>query len=177
VTLVGHSGAGPLLAQVGFALRSKHRSIGAYAFVDAGLPRPQPGSRLAAFASDHPTAAAAMTAELEGGASLPQWQPQDLDEVPDADDREAIVSALRPRALDFWTEALPTPTDWPDAPCVYLRTSAFYDIPLKAARARGWRTAEMDLGHFPGFVDPLATAEVLVDLLRPHLPDLTEVTD
>ena len=63
--------------------------------------------------------------------------------------------------------------DWPDAPCVYLRTSEAYDSPLRAARARGWPTDSLDLGHFPGLADADRTAQALLGLLAPVVPGLT----
>ncbi|MCP2337778.1 hypothetical protein [Actinomadura rupiterrae] len=46
LVLVGHGSAGPLLPAIAAAQRAAHRSVGAYVFVDASLPRqvraPQP---------------------------------------------------------------------------------------------------------------------------------------
>jgi hypothetical protein len=168
VVLVGHSGAGPLLAALGYALRAAHRPVAAYAFLDAGLPRAAEASRLDAWAAEDPTGAAEVRAHLEAGGRFPTWSPDDLaDTVPDPEDRRTVVASLRPRGHEYWTEPLPAPVDWPDAPCAYLRTSAAYDVALREARLRGWPTDSLELGHFPGFTDPQATARALLDLLRP----------
>ena len=93
--------------------------------------------------------------------------------LPSPDDRGTSSAALRPRGLAYWTEALPPLVDWPDAPCVYLRTSEAYDRSLRAARARGWPTDSLELGHFPGLVDADRTAQALLGLLAPVVPGLT----
>lgn len=168
LVLVAHSGAGPLLAAVGYALRSAHRPVAAYAFVDAGLPRWDGGSRLDAFGAEDPVAALELADRLSGGGRFPAWSPDDLvDDIPDPRDRTRLVEALRPRDQAYWTEALPEPVDWPDAPCVYLQTSAGYASARREAVLRGWRTDVLDVGHFPGFADPDATANALLDLLGP----------
>ena len=173
VVLVGHSGAGLLLAQLGFALHAAHRSVAAYAFVDAGVPRQLPGSRLDIYASEDADGASHLRGLLDAGVTFPNWTTDDLaDEAPDLADRQTLVDGLRPRGRGYWTEPLPPPTDWPDAPCVYLRTSAGYDVPLRTAKARGWPTDSLELGHFPGFADPEATARALLGLLEPVVPDL-----
>ncbi len=173
VTLVGHSGAGLLLARVGFALHAAHRPVAAYAFVDAGVPRALPGSRLDVFRSEDPPAANELEAVLAAGGVFPTWTEDDLAEhVAVPADRATVVASLRPRGLGYWTETLPPLVDWPDAPCVYLRTSEAYDGSLRAARARGWPTDSLDLGHFPGLVDADATAEALLALLAPVIPGL-----
>ncbi|HYN75250.1 MAG TPA: hypothetical protein VEV13_03555 [Candidatus Limnocylindria bacterium] len=171
VVLVGHSGAGLLLAQLGFALRAAHRAVAAYAFVDAGVPRA--GSRLDVLDTEDANAAAELRAHLATGGRFPTWSADDLvADVPAATDREELVHGLRPRDLAYWSEPLPPPVDWPEAPCVYLRTSAGYDATLRVATARGWAVDSLDLGHFPGLRDPDATASALITLLTPTVPGL-----
>ncbi len=175
VVLVAHSGAGPLLAQLGFALRSVHRPTAAYVFLDAGLPRPRPGSRLDSYRLEDARGADELEHLLASGQTFPRWAEDDLEDVPAVADRRRIIASLQPRDLAFWTEELPTPTDFPDAPCVYLQTSAGYAAAARTAKAHGWDTERLELGHFPGFVDPEALAETLLGLLRPHVPGLTDV--
>jgi hypothetical protein len=166
VVLVAHSGAGPLLAALGGALRAAHRQVAAYAFVDAGLPIAFEGSRLDDYQAGDPDEAAKLITLLEAGGRFPRWSSDDLvPDVPDPDDRAALIAGLRPRDLAYWSEVLPTPTDWPNAPCVYLRTSSGYDSAHRQSQLRGWRTDSLDLGHFPGFSDPSATAAALLALL------------
>ncbi|WP_433179288.1 alpha/beta fold hydrolase [Actinoallomurus sp. CA-150999] len=148
VVLVGHGGAGPLLPPIGGAQRAAHRLVGGYVFVDAELPPPAGSSRL-----DQATAFGAEFAEsLKNGGRFP-------DEEPPA----GVPS--RPREEDFFTETLPMPQDWPDAPCGYLRTSPAYDGPAAQARLRGWTVTAVDAGHFAAVTDPLATARALTDLI------------
>jgi len=72
VVLVGHSGAGPLLAQVGFARRAARGVVGGYLFLDAGLPRPgRAASRLDLMTGEDPVLAAELRAALEAGARFP----------------------------------------------------------------------------------------------------------
>lgn len=167
VVLVGHSGAGPLLPQVGFALRAARRVVGGYVFLDAGLPRAgRTASRLDLMDAEDESFAADLRAALEAGGRFPTWTEADLaQDVPDAGQRAALVASLRPRGLDFFTEPLPAPVDWPDAPCGVLRTSDGYEQSARLGRGRGWPVVSRDLGHFAGLAAPIETAEALVRLV------------
>ena len=163
--LVGHSGAGPLLAAVGTGLRAGGRPAGGYLFCDAGLPRAG-ASVLDLLAAEDPQMAAAFQAELERGGRYPHWGDADLEPlVPDPAARAALLGSLRPRGLEFFTEPLPPAPGWPDAPCGYLRLSPAYDGAAAAAAARGWPTASIDAGHFHPLVDPGGVAMALLALL------------
>lgn len=169
LVLVGHSGAGPLLPQLGASQRAARRSIGAYVFLDAGLPRAG-ADRLDLLAVEDAGMAAAFRAELEGGARFPSWDVADLvDGLPDAADRRTVVTGMRPRGLDFFTERLPHPDDWPDAPCGYLRTSDAYVAWARLADLRGWTVATHRAGelrgHFAALSDPIGLAESLADIV------------
>ncbi|MGH8868869.1 MAG: hypothetical protein ACRDYU_12835 [Actinomycetes bacterium] len=168
LVLVGHSGAGPLLPQLGFAQRAARRAVGGYVFCDAGIPRPPgtkgPASRLDLLREEDADLAARLEADLASDRRFPPWTADDLaGEVPDPVSRRALVASLRPRAYDFFTEPLPYPTDWPDAPCAYLRTSGAYAVPVRTARHRRWPVHERDSGHFAALTDPEGLAD---DLLR-----------
>ena len=166
LALVAHSGAGPLLAQVGFAQRAARRLVGAYVFCDAGLPRGREASRLDLLRDEDAAAAVALESDMADGGTFPSWTDDDLaDEVPDREARRALVASLRPHRLDYFTEPLPYPDDWPDAPCAYLRTSAAYAVPARTAGHRGWPVRERDLGHFAALVDADAVVDDLVGLL------------
>jgi hypothetical protein len=165
LVLVGHSGAGPLLAAVGTRLRAAGRPCGGYLFCDAGLPE-DGASRLDLLAVEDRGMAEAFRAELERGGRFPEWGDAELAPlVPDPVARAALVGSLRPRGLAFFTEPLPAAPGWPDAPCGFLRLSAAYDRWAAAAAARGWPTASLDAGHFHPLVDPDAVAAALLDLL------------
>ncbi len=165
--VVGHSGAGPLLPQVGFARRSAHQPVRGYVFLDAGLPRPgSPASRLDLLDVEDSSFAEGLRSDLTSGGRFPDWSGADLaDDVPDPVDRALLLASLRPHDLDFFVEPLPAAVDWPDAPCGYLQTSSAYDLPMRLARGRGWPTAQHPAGHFAALRDPAGTAAALVDLV------------
>ena len=162
--LVGHSGAGPLLAAVGAGLRAAGRPCAGYLFCDAGLPQ-DGANRLELLAIEDPAMAEAFRAELEQGGRFPEWGDAELAPlVPDPAARAALIGSLRPRGLAFFTEPLPPAAGWPDAPCGFLRLSAAYDTWAAAAAARGWPTAGLDAGHFHPLVDPDGVAAALLAL-------------
>lgn len=159
--LVAHSGAGPLLPAI---RQAAGRPVGGYLFADAGLPHPGL-SRLDEMAQTVPTLAATLRAELAAGGRYPSWDDTALRPLlPDPTRRAATLAELRPRPLAFFTEALPTIADWPDAPCAYLRFSAAYDRHAAAAHERGWPTRAFDAGHFHQLVDPEAVTDTLIAL-------------
>jgi Alpha/beta hydrolase family len=163
--LVGHSGAGPLLAAVGAGLRAAGRPCAGYLFCDAGLPQ-DGANRLELLAVEDPAMAEAFRAELEQGGRFPEWGDAELAPlVPDPAARAALIGSLRPRGLAFFTEPLPPVAGWPDAPCGFLRLSAAYDGWAAAAAARGWPTTGLDAGHFHPLVDPDGVAAALLALL------------
>lgn len=163
--LVGHSGAGYLLPQIGVAQRAARRSVRGYVFLDAGLPVPHPATRLDLLADEDAGTATDLGRLLVAGGRYPTWTDDDLREaVPDESRRAALVAGLRPRAADFFTEVLPYPDgEWPDAPCGLLQTSPAYHAAARSARARGWPVLTRGGGHFASLVDPDGVA---VDLLQ-----------
>ena len=163
--VVGHSGAGPLLAAVGARLRTAGRPCGGYLFCDAGLPE-DGASRLDLLAVEDRDMAEAFRAELERGGRFPAWGDAELAPlVPDRAARAALIGSLRPRGLAFFAEPLPRAPGWPDAPCGFLRLSAAYDGWAAAAASRGWPTASLEAGHFHPLVDPDGVAAALLGLL------------
>lgn len=166
VILVAHSGAGPLVGMLGAALRAARIGVHGYVLVDAGLPRPGGASRLDLWEAEDREGAAAVRAELAAGVRFPVWTSDDLaEEIPDLDDRVAVLAGVRPRGLDYFDEALACPGDWPDAPGAYLRTSPAYDAALRLARARDWVTDSVNAGHFAMLSQPTAVAGRLLALL------------
>lgn len=148
LVLVGHGDAGPLLPPIGTAQRAAHRLVGGYVFVDAWLPAPAGTTRL-----DQVEALAPGLRELlDAGGVYPDEEPP-------------TEVAVRPRGRDFFTEELPMPQDWPDAPCGYLRTSSAYDDQARQARLRGWTVAESEAGHFAAVEDSRGTADALAGLI------------
>jgi len=169
VHLVGHSGAGYLLPQIGAARRAARQRVAGYVFLDAGVPHGRGATRSTLLRAEDPAFADELDALLDAGASFPSWSDDDLRElVPDAALRADLVASLRPRGREFFTEPLPFPGDWPDAPCGYLRLSASYDRPARVARSRGWPVVVTDPagGHFAASVDPSGVADSLEEVLR-----------
>ena len=159
VTLVAHSGAGPLLPAI---RQSIPNPVHAYVFVDAGIPR-DGATRLDLMKSEDPEWAAQFQEELERGGRFPAWSMADLREViPDESLRRQMVAELRPRGLEFFTEPIPVFDGWPDAPCVYIQFSAPYDRPAAQAREAGWASYEMEAGHFHMLVDAKAVTDLMI---------------
>jgi hypothetical protein len=156
LTLIAHSGAGPLLPAI---RRSLAHPVHAYVFVDAGIPR-DGLSRLDLMKSEDPEWAEQFHEELARGEQFPAWSVDDLQEViPDVALRQQMVHELRPRGLDFFTESIPVFDGWPDARCIYIQFSASYDRPAAQARQAGWQVHRLDAGHFHMLVDPATITE------------------
>jgi len=165
IGLIGHSGAGPLLPQVGFAQRAARRQVGAYVFVDAGVPRPG-ATRLDLIHGSGEAVASQIRRELERGALVPTWRDEELAASGlGPAERATVLAAMRPRPLAFFEEEVPFPGDWPDAPCGYLRTSAAYDAVARLAARRGFPVVSIDGGHFAALTGPGALADALLELV------------
>src|SRR5512134_2782374 len=137
IILVAHSGAGPLLPVIRQSLANP---VNAYVFVDAGIPR-EGATRLDLMKSEDPEWAAQCQDQFERGERFPAWSFDDLQEIlPDVSLRKQMVTELRPRGLEFFTEPIPVFAGWPDAPCMYIQFSAFYEKPAAQARQAGWQT-------------------------------------
>jgi len=163
VTLVAHSGAGPLLPTIRQYLPNP---ANAYMFVDAGIPRDR-ATRLDLMKSEDPEWAEQFQEELESGERFPNWSMEDLrDVIPDESLRKQIVAEIRPRGLSFFMEPIPVFSGWPDAPCVYIRFSAPYDRPAAQARQAGWPTYKLEAGHFHMLVDPATVMDMIVEAVN-----------
>ncbi len=168
VHLVGHSGAGYLLPQIGAARRAARRSVAGYVFLDAGVPHGRGATRTTLLRAEDPAFAIELERLLAGGVAYPRWSDDDLSEdVPDDALRAALVASLRPRRADFFSEPLPFPGDWPDAPCGVLQLSGSYATTARVARSRGWPvvSAELPGGHFAACATPDGVADALEDVL------------
>ena len=160
VTLVAHSGAGPLLPAIRGSVSNR---VHAYVFVDAGIPR-NGATRLDLMKSEDPEWAEQFQEELERGERFPNWSMDDLQEVIlDESLRRQMVAEIRPRGLSFFTEPIPVFDGWPDAACIYIRFSAPYKRPAAQARQAGWPTYQLEAGHFHMLVDPAAVTDLLVE--------------
>lgn len=162
LVLVGHSGAGPLLPAIRWAME---RPVAAYLFVDAGIPR-DGASRLDLMREESAGWATQFHQFLQTGGSFPNWDEQDLaDVIPDPKRRRQLVAELQPRTLRFFTEPITVFHGWPDAPGGYLLFTSTYNVPAEQARTLGWPVLSMPAGHFHMLVDPPAVADALLQLL------------
>lgn len=162
VTLVAHSGAGPLLP---ILRKSILNAVRAYVFVDAGIPHP--ATRLEMMKSEDSDWAEQFQKYLEEGGRFPNWSSEDLSEIlPDKNICEKLVADLRPRALDFFTEPIPVLEGWPDAPCIYILFSPPYQRAEIEARQLGWQTYQLEAGHFHMLVDPEAVTDIIIDAIN-----------
>ncbi len=159
VVWVAHSGAGPLLPA--FRQQSKHAASG-YVFVDAGIPR-SGASRLELMRLQDAAWAGEFQRSLRRGERFPTWSEEDLREViPDEGLRRRMVAEIHPRALDFFTEALPVFSGWPDAPCAYVKFSPAYNWDYEQAQQAGWAVCELEGGHFHMLVDPRGVVDAIL---------------
>jgi hypothetical protein len=162
LTLVAHSGAGPLLPAIRQLMPNP---VHAYVFVDAGIPRPEL-SRLELMKFEDSEWAATFETELKQGAAFPNWSLEDLKEVlPDESIRRQMVAELQPRGLGFFNEPIPVFDDWPDAPCIYIQFSQAYDQPAALAMEKGWIVEQLKVGHFHMLVDPSSVADRIINSL------------
>jgi hypothetical protein len=123
--------------------------VGAYVFFDASLPGSGVMSRLELLRLEDPRSATELAALLDAGDRFPNW------------DDATLLTFARPRDTRFFTEPLPNPTDWPDAPVAYVRTSEAYRWHAGVARSRGWPVVECELGHFAALTHPATAADAL----------------
>ena len=157
VVLVGHGAAGPLLPQIGFARQAVGRPVSGYVFVDALLPRTmRPASLMDLITSPDDRQADGLTQRIAEDGMFP---------IPDPDVRAALLADLRPRGLDFFTETLPSPIDWPDAPCGFVQLSDTFATEARTAAQRGWTVTSVEAHHFWAMSDPDGLARALGDVL------------
>jgi hypothetical protein len=142
--LVGHSGAGPLLAAAG-ALIGQVRG---YVFVDAGLPIPGQS-----WMDTVPPELAAQVRDMaDAHGWLPPW-PQWWGEeamaelIRDPEERRRFADGCPRLPLAMFEETHPPAPGWPDAPGAYLLLSEAYRDEAARARELGWPVAEQMTDH------------------------------
>jgi pimeloyl-ACP methyl ester carboxylesterase len=163
LTLVAHSGTGPLLPAIREALPNP---VNAYVFVDAGIPR-DGATRLELMKSEDSEWAGQFEEYLESGGYFPNWSFDDLQEIiPNEELRKQMVTEIRPRALDFFTEPIPVFEGWPDAPCVYILFSEPYKRAAVQARQSGWPTYKLEAGHFHMLVDAKTVTDLIIEAVH-----------
>ena len=160
--LIGHSGAGPLLAAAG-ALIGQVRG---YVFADAGLPTPGQS-----WMDTVPPGLAAQLREMADARGwLPPWPrwwgEQALAELlPDPVVRERFAAGCPPLPLAMFEEIHPPAPHWPDAPAAYLQLSEAYADQAAQARHRGWPVTHLASHHLAPLTDPGLVAGSLRELL------------
>lgn len=159
LVLIAHSGAGPILPALRWAVTNP---VDAYLFVDAGIPQPD-ASRLDLMKLQDQPWAESFHQSLQSGARFPTWNEDDLrNEVPDPGLRRQLVAEINPRSLTFFAERLPVFESWPDAPCGYIKFTASYAWDFAQAKAAGWPVHEVDVRHFHMLVDPSAVTDEIM---------------
>jgi hypothetical protein len=159
--LVGHSGAGPLLAVAG-AITGQVRG---YIFVDAGLPIPGQ-----TWMDTVPADLAAQVREMaDAGGWLPPWPQWWGDEVlaellPDPEVRRRFAAGCPRLPLAMFEENHPPTPQWPDAPAAYLQLSEAYQEQAARARELGWPVTQQMSHHLALLTEPGRMAGSLREL-------------
>ncbi len=168
IVLVAHSGAGPLLPVV--AARRDWGGVLGAVYLDALLPGASGQSRLQLLAGLAPALGAALARDLYAGGTAPRWPAAEVEAL------AARGLALRPRGLDFFTEAVPVPTTgWTELPWAYLQTSPGYDGQAAVAEKQGRPVLRRGGGHLAALADPDGLADDLLGLVaRPGLLGVAE---
>jgi hypothetical protein len=149
--LIGHSGAGPLLA-AGGALIGQVRG---YFFVDAGLPIPGQSW----METVPPELAAQVRDMADAQGWLPPWPRWWGDEamtelIPDQAARRRFAAGCPRLPLAMFEEVHPPTPAWPDAPGAYLLLSEAYQDQAAKARELGWPVAEQMTHHLALLTEP-----------------------
>jgi hypothetical protein len=160
--LIGHSGAGPLLAAAG-AFTGQARG---YVFVDAGLPIPGQS-----WMDTVPAELAAQVKEMADAEGwLPPWSQWWGDEalaelLPDPRMRQAFAAGCPRLPLAMFREVHPAAPQWPDAPGAYLQLSEAYEDEAARARKLGWPVTAQPSHHLAPLTEPEQVAALLCGLL------------
>ncbi len=166
LVLIGHGAAGPLLPQIAFARQASGCPVQGYVFVDAWLPRTlRAGTLLDIMEISDPASSAELAQLLTDGGSYPDWSDRDLaSTLTKVGDRALLLASLRPHRLDFFTEPLPLPEDWPDAPCAYIQLSEPFAPELRTATLRNWPSRAVTAHHFWAMTNPNELAELITEV-------------
>ena len=160
--LIGHSGAGPLLAAAGAIIGQ----VRGYVFVDAGLSIPGK-----TWMETVPSDLAAQVLQMaDDHGWLPPWPRWWGDEtmaelIPDPAVRRHFVAGCPPLPLAMFEEVHPPAPQWPDAPAAYLQLSEAYQDEAARTRELGWPVAERMSHHLAPLTHSSQVAESLRELL------------
>jgi hypothetical protein len=165
--LIGHSGAGPLLAAAG-ALIGR---VSGYVFADAGLPAPG-----RSWMDTAPPGLAAQLREMADAQGWlppwPRWWGEEVlaELIPDPGLRRRFTASCPRLPLAMFEEIHPPVPRWPDAPCAYLQLSDAYVDQAAQARHRGWPVTQLASHHLAPLTDPALVAGSLSGLLSQLQP-------
>jgi hypothetical protein len=160
--LIGHSGAGPLLATAG-AMIGQARG---YVFADAGLPTPGQS-----WMDTVPPGLVSQLREMADAQGwLPPWPRWSGEEalaelIPHPDERQRFAAGCPRLPLAMFEEIHPLAPHWPDAPAAYLQLSEAYADQAAHAREHGWPVAQLVSHHLAPLTDPALVAGSLRELL------------
>ena len=150
--LIGHSGAGPLLATAGMMLAEGVRG---YVFVDAGLPTPGRSW----METVPPDLAAQLRAMADPQGWLPPWSQWWGDEelaalVPDPAVRQHFATGCPRLPLAMFEEIHPSVPGWPNASGGYLQLSEAYEDEAARASELGWPVRKRLSHHLALLTEP-----------------------
>jgi len=163
VILIGHSGAGPVLAAAGDLVG---KGVRGYLFVDAGLPIP--GQTWMDTVPDELAARVREMADARGWLpSWPRWWGEEVlaGLLPDPEARRRFVAGCPPLPLGMFEEVHPPVPQWPDAPAAYLQLSEAYEDQAARARELGWPVTRQMSHHLALLAEPGLVAGWVHELL------------
>ncbi|MFJ6463212.1 alpha/beta hydrolase [Streptomyces sp. NPDC091387] len=160
LVLAAHSNAGLLLPAIRSGL--DHPVTGSV-FVDAALPARTGPTPVA------PPELLQFLRPMAVNGTLPRWtdwwDEADIAPMFSGPAMRRKVVAEQPRLpLAYYEQRIPVPDGWDDHPCSYLLFSPPYEDVATDARERGWRTAHLPGEHLHQIVDPVGTAQQLLEL-------------
>jgi hypothetical protein len=160
--LIGHSGAGPLLA----AAAALSGQVRGYLFVDAGLPMPG-RTWMETVPAELAAQVRAMADEQDWLPPWPQWWSDEAmsELIPDPAARWRFAAGCPRLPLAMFEEVHPPAAQWPDAPGAYLQLSEAYQDEALRARDLGWPVVERMSHHLAPLTHSAQVAASLHELL------------
>jgi hypothetical protein len=134
--LLAHGAAGLLAPLIAAA---SARPVEAYLFLDADLP---------------PDGPATLAGAVEAGVRRGGLEVDLATGVADPARRDALLGARRPIPSALLAAPIPSPDEWDEPPCAYLRLSDAYAEASAEARELGWDHADPGGGHYLPLADP-----------------------
>jgi hypothetical protein len=161
VAVIGHSGAGAFLPEIGRRLREATRIL---IFIDAVLPPHQGAHRTS------PHLASLLDDQTADGMLRPwlEWWPEGTVEqiLPDPGDRSVLGGDLPVLPRSFYDEDVPVPDGWSERACGYLRLSPAYDVEYEEAGRRDWQRRSIEADHLSIYTQPDRVFQEIRGLLQ-----------